>query len=178
VDEVFYSRHYIVTDEQRRITDGWSDGPYPEKDASGAVLLTDKGSYQFRLFPDGEENPALFDWLYRIPLYQWDGEQVTARPEEEIEAERETASQPTEAQARAQRDRLLAETDWTQVLDAPIDTKTREAYRIYRQALRDVPEQAGFPAAIVWPELPEAVKAEPDPVDAALDALLGEEVPV
>lgn len=56
--------------------------------------------------------------------------------------------------ARAQRDKLLEDTDWTQVLDAPIDTETREAYRVYRQALRDVPQQDGFPDTIIWPTRP------------------------
>ena len=81
----------------------------------------------------------------------------------------------TEDEARLERDRLLAETDWTQVLDAPISSESREAFRVYRQALRDVPEQAGFPEAIEWPVMPEVVKAAPDPVDTAMDALLGEE---
>lgn len=81
----------------------------------------------------------------------------------------------TDEEARAQRDKLLAETDWTQVLDAPIDATTREAYRAYRQALRDIPEQEGFPAAITWPELPKITKAAPDPVDTAVDTLLGGE---
>ena len=81
----------------------------------------------------------------------------------------------TEEEARAERDRLLDETDWTQVLDAPISPESREAFRVYRQALRDVPEQAGFPEAIEWPVMPEVVKAAPDPVDTAVDALLGED---
>ena len=81
----------------------------------------------------------------------------------------------TEEEARAQRDKLLADTDWTQVLDAPIDAETREAYRVYRQALRDIPEQEGFPAAITWPELPTITKAAPDPVDTAVDTMLGGE---
>ena len=81
----------------------------------------------------------------------------------------------TDEEARAQRDKLLAETDWTQVLDAPIDAATREAYRAYRQALRDIPEQEGFPAAITWPELPKITKADPDPVDTAVDTMLGGE---
>lgn len=84
------------------------------------------------------------------------------RPAEELAAE-----------ARTQRDKLLAETDWTQVLDSPIDAATREAYRVYRQALRDLPEQEGFPADITWPELPSVTKAAPDPVDTAVDTLLG-----
>ena len=78
----------------------------------------------------------------------------------------------TAEEARAQRDKLLADTDWTQVLDAPIDADTREAYRAYRQALRDIPEQEGFPRDITWPELPAKVKAAPYPVDDAVDLLL------
>ena len=81
----------------------------------------------------------------------------------------------TEEEARAKRDKLLAETDWTQVMDAPIDAATREAYRAYRQALRDIPEQEGFPETITWPELPSVTKADPDPVDTAVDTMLGGE---
>lgn len=84
-------------------------------------------------------------------------------------------NQALAAEVRAKRDALLTETDWTQVLDAPIDAATREAYRTYRQALRDLPEQAGFPQEVVWPELPATAKAAPDPVDAAFDALIGGE---
>ena len=79
------------------------------------------------------------------------------------------------AEARAKRDALLAECDWTQVLDAPIDAAAREAYRVYRQALRDIPEQEGFPYEIQWPAEPVSVKADPDPVDTAFDTLVGGE---
>lgn len=78
-------------------------------------------------------------------------------------------------EVRSKRDKLLADTDWTQVLDAPIDAATREAYRVYRQALRDIPEQEGFPDTIIWPELPAVTKADPDPVDTAVDTMLGGE---
>lgn len=81
----------------------------------------------------------------------------------------------TAEEARAKRDKLLADTDWTQVLDAPIDAATREAYRAYRQSLRDIPEQEGFPETIIWPELPAVTKADPDPVDTAVDTMLGGE---
>jgi len=52
---------------------------------------------------------------------------------------------------RYNRDRLLAASDWTQVSDAPVD---QAAWATYRQALRDVPQQAGFPENITWPEAP------------------------
>jgi hypothetical protein len=55
--------------------------------------------------------------------------------------------------ARAQRDALLAASDWTQLPDVP--EATREVWAIYRQALRDVPQQEGFPREIVWPVKPE-----------------------
>ena len=77
----------------------------------------------------------------------------------------------TAEEARTERNKLLEESDWTQVLDAPIDSATREAYRTYRQALRDIPEQEGFPETITWPELPSVTKAYPDPVDTAVDTI-------
>ena len=60
----------------------------------------------------------------------------------------------TESEAREKRDKLLSETDWTQLSDSPLSDELREAYRIYRQALRDIPSQESFPASIIWPELP------------------------
>ena len=55
-------------------------------------------------------------------------------------------------QARTQRNTLLSQSDWTQVADAPVD---QAAWATYRQALRDVPSQAGFPMDINWPVAPE-----------------------
>jgi len=54
-------------------------------------------------------------------------------------------------EARTQRDALLSQSDWTQVPDAPVD---QAAWAEYRQALRDVPQQAGFPTEITWPQIP------------------------
>lgn len=55
-------------------------------------------------------------------------------------------------QARIERDKLLTACDWTQVADAPVDSA---AWAVYRQELRDVPEQEGFPENIIWPTEPE-----------------------
>jgi hypothetical protein len=59
----------------------------------------------------------------------------------------------TEEDVRAIRDLALKETDWTQLPDIPQTTKDKWA--AYRQALRDVTTQAGFPVAVVWPVKPE-----------------------
>jgi len=52
---------------------------------------------------------------------------------------------------RSQRDALLSQSDWTQVPDAPVN---QTAWAEYRQALRDLPQQAGFPTKITWPQKP------------------------
>jgi hypothetical protein len=57
-----------------------------------------------------------------------------------------------ESEVRGLRDRLLAESDWTQLPDVPLPT--RDAWSAYRQALRDLPEQPGFPLEVVWPVRP------------------------
>jgi len=53
---------------------------------------------------------------------------------------------------RAERNKLLAESDWTQLPDAPVDAA---AWATYRQALRDITTEAN-PFAIVWPESPSS----------------------
>jgi len=52
---------------------------------------------------------------------------------------------------RADRNKRLAECDWTQLADAPVD---HTIWAAYRQDLRDVTAQAGFPWDITWPEQP------------------------
>lgn len=63
------------------------------------------------------------------------------------------------ADARIARDKLLADTDWTQTDDAPLSSDNKESMRKYRQALRDITAQSGFPQKIVWPEKPQVANA-------------------
>jgi hypothetical protein len=49
------------------------------------------------------------------------------------------------------RTQLLKDCDWTQIADSTAD---KTAWATYRQALRDVPTQAGFPWEITWPTQP------------------------
>jgi hypothetical protein len=52
---------------------------------------------------------------------------------------------------REQRNALLSASDWTQVADAPVD---QAAWATYRQALRDITAQEGFPHSVNWPVNP------------------------
>lgn len=56
------------------------------------------------------------------------------------------------AAARGQRDTLMAASDWTQLPDVPAGTAA--TWATYRQALRDVTKQPGFPVDINWPVQP------------------------
>lgn len=64
----------------------------------------------------------------------------------------ETAS---EAKAvRSDRDELLADSDWTQMPDSPLDDSTKTSWATYRTALRDISTQTDFPTNITWPTAP------------------------
>jgi len=53
---------------------------------------------------------------------------------------------------RSQRNTMLAQCDWTQIDDSPVN---KEDWATYRQALRDIPQQEGFPWEVQWPNQPE-----------------------
>jgi len=55
------------------------------------------------------------------------------------------------AEARDKRDAFLTESDYTQLADSPRD---KRSWAVYRQALRDITDQVGFPETIVWPVEP------------------------
>jgi len=81
---------------------------------------------------------------------QWVQQWVsTAATPEEIEER--TDDKATEL--RVERLRLLEQFDWTQLPDVPVDTA---AWATYRQELRDVPQQEGFPWDVNWPTPPVA----------------------
>ena len=56
---------------------------------------------------------------------------------------------------RTLRDKFLASSDWTQLPDTAVD---KEAWGMYREELRDITRQKGFPSEVVWPEAPSLLK--------------------
>ena len=72
---------------------------------------------------------------------------------------RATASTIKTVNERATRDGLLILSDWTQLPDATLSDPQKAAWKAYRQALRDVPGQGGFPDTIVWPDVPDGIRS-------------------
>lgn len=79
---------------------------------------------------------------------QWE---ITWAVREKTEEEKQEYYNSFAFFVRQQRNSKLAECDWTQLADSTAD---KAAWGTYRQALRDVPSQAGFPWTIEWPTQP------------------------
>jgi hypothetical protein len=73
---------------------------------------------------------------------------LTDIPEDQLVAE---AIKKAWRELRLSRRRLLNNSDWTQVPDAPVDSA---AWAVYRQQLRDLPANTTDPRNVVWPEPP------------------------
>jgi hypothetical protein len=105
------------------------------------LKLTDPPYFDPATQQRNEVDPVLIDgvWLQQYVVSQMDAEVAAAKTAEQSSRD------------RAVRDKLLIDCDWTQVADAPIN---KEAWAAYRQALRDLPSQEGFPWNITWPVTP------------------------
>ena len=53
-----------------------------------------------------------------------------------------------------QRDNLLYKSDWTQLPNGPLTQQKQQQWAVYRQALRDITTQSGYPTNIIWPTEP------------------------
>ena len=78
-----------------------------------------------------------------------DGNVVTAAQNEAAYKATKDAEQAKSV--RTSRNDKLKECDWTQIADSTAD---KTAWATYRQALRDITAQAGFPWTITWPDAP------------------------
>ena len=77
-----------------------------------------------------------------------DGETTAAEQEAAYKAIKDAEQASAVRQSRSDR---LADCDWTQVADSPVD---KAAWATYRQALRDITKQDGFPWSVTWPDAP------------------------
>lgn len=76
---------------------------------------------------------------------------VSDKTEEQIKIDTENAK----ISIRGSRDLLLSRCDWTHVTDCSLSNEKKTEWATYRQALRDVPAQEGYPWNINWPVSPK-----------------------
>lgn len=88
-----------------------------------------------------------------IGIESWNIKDKPRPTEEELRAIDRFCNPYADQFAKRERDKLLAETDWTQVVDTPLTDQKRDRYKKYRQELRDISKQKSFPHNIIWPQL-------------------------
>lgn len=110
------------------------------------------------VYPVRPTNQPSFDRNQRVQAVvpvlidgEWVEEYViVSKTEEEIA----TDLMMTSAGARQHRNTLLMLCDWTQIADSPLSEEKKQEWATYRQALRDIPLQEGYPFSINWPAQP------------------------
>lgn len=121
---------------------------------SFAKQISDDTAAAFNCFPVTPTEPPAEDHtvnLERTAVKQggaWVEQWISTPATAEQITERTTAKSND---IRTDRNKRLADCDWTQLPDAPVDAA---AWATYRQALRDVSNQPGFPWNITWPKAP------------------------
>ena len=99
-----------------------------------------------------QATPTRYQVAYRDGVQEIGGQWFTKYSVSDMDADAKAATDAAQATSvRQQRDDKLSKCDWTQVADAPVD---KAAWATYRQALRDLPKEAGFPWDMTWPTDP------------------------
>jgi hypothetical protein len=122
----------------------------PSWDITTTEVLTALGADV--VFEGPQAQPTRYQVSFANGVEQIDGKWYTKYSVSDMDAESIASKDAEQAKAmREQRSTKLAECDWTQVADAPVD---KAVWATYRQALRDVTTQTGFPWTITWPDTP------------------------
>ena len=104
------------------------------------------------VFEGPQAQPTRYQVAFADGVEEINGKWYTKHSVNDMDAEAIAAIDAAQADAvRASRNEKLKDCDWTQVADAPVD---QAAWATYRQALRDISTQAGFPWDIEWPVAP------------------------
>jgi len=104
--------------------------------------------YQYSQYAGVEQIDGKWYTKYVLGPVFTDGETTAAEQEAAYKATKDAEQAKS---VRQTRDEKLSKCDWTQVADAPVD---KTAWATYRQALRDITAQSGFPWTITWPDAP------------------------
>lgn len=110
-----------------------------------ADFLADSGCLPVTVFKPHDRNTQK---LVSVAPYVEDGVVYTVAVEDKTQADIDAATASEAANVRFARNKRLADCDWTQLADSTAD---KAAWAVYRQALRDISAQPGFPFNVVWP---------------------------
>jgi hypothetical protein len=94
--------------------------------------------------------------IYEQALEMFDAEKQRRFREQLAEEELREASRDYWKEFRNERNRKLIECDWTQLSDSPITKQKKQEWAVYRQALRDLPENTNDPKNPEWPSSPSS----------------------
>lgn len=101
-----------------------------------------------------QAQPTRYQTAFRDGVEQINGQWFTKWSVADMGDEAKAAADARQAEAvRQSRNQQLKDCDWTQGKDIP--DAVSQPWAVYRQALRDVPSQAGFPWDVQWPAQPE-----------------------
>ena len=112
--------------------------------AEGVYRVTESAAPEINERTQKRERKVMPDLVDGQWVWGWT---VSDKTQDEITAETEREA----SNVRHQRNELLASSDWTQIADATVD---KTVWATYRQALRDVTTQSGFPWTVEWPVAP------------------------
>ena len=112
-----------------------------------------EGKQAYAVFADGTKIKL---WPYNKQKYAV-GQTVAMKQYKIVEIPAPTTEEVA-AQVRAQRDAMIARTDFMMMPDYPISEEDKALVEAYRQALRDIPQQESFPSNVQWPVAPQCLK--------------------
>ena len=112
--------------------------PYEFSYRDGVQQIDGKWYTKYSVGPVFQDRPA-------------EGDQPAQTAAEQLVAYKAQKDAEQAKSVREQRTQKLADCDWTQLSDSPVG---KAVWATYRQALRDVTTQAGFPWTIDWPVAP------------------------
>ena len=99
-----------------------------------------------------QAQPTRYQVAFRDGVQEIDGKWFTKYSVADMDDEAKAAKDAEQAKSvREQRNQKLKDSDWTQVADAPVN---KTDWATYRQALRDISKESGFPWDVQWPTAP------------------------
>ena len=137
----------VITESEFRAA--FPNTSFPEQLTVGLI-----GDMGFDVVLEGPQaQPTRYQTAFRNGVEEVNGKWFTKYSVADMDDETKAAKDAEQAKSmRVTRNQKLSDSDWTQLADSP---ENKAAWATYRQALRDIPTQAGFPWEVQWPTQPE-----------------------